>query len=148
MSRRKARILAFQALYCYEAAAPDLKELLSFEWEDEKIGKMDEGALIFARALIAGVIENIPCIDEKIKAHLVNWNIGRIKRVDLALLRISVYSLIFQKEIPSGVVIEEAVAISRLYGEDGAFRFINGILDTIKKSLDKEEAGELPDAPK
>jgi N utilization substance protein B len=137
VSRRKARVLAFQSLYYYEAAKPELTELFKFAWEDDKVARMDEGALCFARALVAGTIENLSVIDEKIKAHLVHWEITRIKKVDLALLRISVYSLLFQKEIPPSIVIEEAIAISREYGEDGAFRFINGILDTIKKTIEE-----------
>jgi N utilization substance protein B len=151
MSRRKARILAFQALYCYEAAKPDLQELLTFAWEEETVAAMDEGILSFARALVAGTIENLSEIDEKIKAHLVNWVITRIKRVDLALLRISVYSLVFQKEIHPGVVIKEAIGISRIYGEEGAYRFINAILDTISKEGTLNEAphpvaGALPNS--
>ncbi|MDR3301529.1 MAG: transcription antitermination factor NusB [Spirochaetaceae bacterium] len=140
MARRKARILAFQALYCYEAAKPALQDLLAFAWEDEKVAALDEGVLAFARALVAGTIENLPEIDEKIKAHLVSWDITRIKRVDLALLRISVYSLVYQKEIHPSIVIEEAIGISRSYGEDGAFRFINGILDTISKECTRDDA--------
>jgi N utilization substance protein B len=136
VSRRKARVLAFQSLYYYEAAKPELIDLLRFEWEAEKVARMDEGALAFARILVAGTIENLSVIDERIKAHLVHWEITRIKKVDLALLRISVYSLLFQKEIPQSVIIEEAIAISREYGEEGAFRFINGILDNIKKTID------------
>jgi N utilization substance protein B len=97
---------------------------------------MEEAALAFARSLVAGTVENLALIDEKIKAHLVRWEITRIKKVDLALLRVSVYSLLFQKEIPASIVIEEAIAISREYGEDGAFRFINGILDNIKKTIE------------
>jgi N utilization substance protein B len=143
MSRRKARILAFQALYCYEAAKPDIPELLSFAWED-KPG--DEAVLTFARVLVAGTIENLAQIDEKIKERLVGWQITRIKRVDLALLRISVYSLLFQKEVHPGVVIEEAIGISRAYGEDGAFRFINGVLDAISVASRGGEAPPPPDS--
>lgn len=136
MSRRKARVLALQALYYYEAAKPEPCELFKFEWEGEKVGRMGEAVLGFARSLIAGTIENLSVIDEKIKTHLVHWEITRIKKVDLALLRISVYSLLFQKDIPASIVIEEAIAISREYGEEGAFRFINGILDNIKKTIE------------
>ena len=132
MSRRKARVLAFQALYCFDAAPVSVDALLSFDWEAETIANRSEADLAFARHLTAGTIENLELVDQHIKEHLVNWEFSRLKRVDLALLRISVYSLIFQKEIPRGVIIEEAIAIAKDYGADGSFKFINGILDSIK----------------
>jgi N utilization substance protein B len=135
MSRRKARVLAFQALFAYGSVAPPVDELLKFDWEGDKLVSIDESVLSFARNLVAGTIENISLIDEDIKKYLVNWEISRLKRVDLAVLRISVYSLLFQKEIPPGVVIEEAVGICRIYGGESSFRFVNGVLDNIKKDM-------------
>lgn len=133
MSRHKARILAFQALYSYDAYPVPVENLLTFDWEGEKALRMDENAASFARNLIAGTIENLAVIDEKIKSHLVRWEISRLKRVDLAILRTGVYSLLFQKDTPPGIIIEEAIAIAREFGADGSFRFINGLLDTIRK---------------
>jgi N utilization substance protein B len=135
MSRRKARILAFQALYCYDAVDIPVESLLNFDWEAEKIVSLNSEVLAFARNLTAGTIENLDIIDEKIKEHLINWNFSRLKRVDLAVLRIGVYSLLFQKDIPSEVIIEEAIVISKEYGGDGSFKFVNGVLDNIKKTL-------------
>jgi N utilization substance protein B len=134
MSRRKARVLAFQALYCFDAAPAPLEQILAFEWEGEKLERTDETVLAFARNLAAGTIENLPAIDEKIKKNLKGWDITRLKRVDLAVLRISVYSLLFQKDIPAGVVIEEAIGICKDYGTEGAFKFVNGALDAIRKT--------------
>jgi len=139
MSRRKARVLAFQALYCYEAASTPVPELLKFEWEGEKTERFAEGMRAFAGNLIAGTVENLQFIDETIKKYLKHWEITRIKKVDLAILRISVYSLFFQKDIPPNVVIEEAVSICLLYGDKKSSSFINGILESIK--VDSEKAG-------
>jgi len=135
MSRRRARVLAFQALYCYEAASPPLSGLLEFEWEGEKRERLDEGVRAFAANLIAGTVENLEFIDSLIKKHLRSWVIERIRRVDLAILRISVYSLCFQKDIPPNVVIEEAVSICTLYSEQKSAAFINGILESIKNEV-------------
>jgi N utilization substance protein B len=134
MSRRKARVLAFQALYCHDASGTPLDELLTFDWEAGKSALGDESVLAFARALTAGTVENLEEVDTHIARHLRNWELSRLKRVDLAVLRTAAYSLLFQKDIPGGVVIEEAVAISREYGADGSFKFINGVLDSILKS--------------
>ena len=137
-SRRKARIMAFQALYFWEASSADVsvEELISLTWiEEEKLIKIEDEITVFTRALIAGTIENIEEVDSLIKKHLVNWDISRLNRVDLAVLRMSVYSLIYQQEIPPSIVIDEAIGICREFGADDSFKFVNGVLDNIKKTL-------------
>ena len=138
-SRRKGRILAFQALYFWESSnhAP-IEELTGFTWiEDEKRASLDEGIAAFSRTLIAGAIENIDDIDSMIKKHLENWDITRLGRVDLAILRMSVYTLMFQDEIAPSIVIDEAIGICREFGTDDSYKFINGVLDSIRISLQK-----------
>jgi len=135
-SRRKARILAFQALFSWEASKASLQDLTGFSWLDtEKRDAIDEGTATFARLLIAGTIENIETIDSLIKAHLKNWNFDRLNRVDLAIMRMSVYSLKYQQDVPASIVIDEAIDIAKEYGTDDSYRFINGVLDAIKKDL-------------
>lgn len=135
MARRKSRIIAFQALYSWDVNNISLEELLEFAWIDEQTQKkLGDENLTFCRMLISGTIENIEKIDETIKAHLNNWDFSRLNKVDLAVLRISVYPLLFQQEMPSTIIIDEAVDISKEYGSDDSFKFINAILDSIKKS--------------
>jgi N utilization substance protein B len=150
-SRRKGRILAFQALYSWEAnskkisrterhpAAPP--ELLEFPWlEQEKRAALDEGISVFSRLLISGTIENIAAIDRMIKNHLENWDFSRLSRVDLAILRMSTYTLMYQTEVAPSIVINEAVGISKEFGTTDSYRFINGVLDSIKETLQKNPA--------
>jgi len=135
-SRRKGRILAFQALYCWEAARIPADELMQFSWlESSKQAALDESIAGFSRLLIAGTIENVQAIDEMIKKHLQNWDISRLNRVDLAILRMSVYTLIYQHEIAPSIVIDEAIGISKEFGTDDSFRFVNGVLDSIRITL-------------
>ena len=113
-----------------------LEELVSFAWlDEEKRACLDEDIALFSRALIAGAIENIAAIDSMISEHLENWDITRLNRVDLAILRMSVYTLMYQSDIPPSIVIDEAIGISREFGTDDSFRFINGVLDSIRKTL-------------
>ncbi|MDR2445445.1 MAG: transcription antitermination factor NusB [Spirochaetaceae bacterium] len=134
MSRWKGRVLALEALYAWEAAGAPVGELLAFPWADgEKLKTMGDDALVFPRLLVAGTIENIAVIDKKIRSAIQNWDFSRLKRVDLAIMRLSVYSLLFQKEIPASVVIEEAVKLCIEYGADDSFKFVNGVLDSISK---------------
>ena len=135
-SRRKGRILAFQALYCWESNRVPIEELVSFAWlEEEKRAALDEGMAVFSRTLIAGAIENINEIDDMIKRHLENWDFQRLNRVDLAVLRMSVYTLMFQSGISPSIVIDEAIGICKEFGTDDSYRFINGVLDSIRRTI-------------
>jgi len=134
-SRRKGRILAMQALYAWEVGHPPLESLLTFPWIDtEQASRFDDSTQDFARMLVAGVLESLDDVDDEIRAHLENWDFDRISRVDLALLRLGAYSLMFQKEIPATVTIDEAIEVAKEYSGDDAYRFINGILDGVRKS--------------
>jgi N utilization substance protein B len=145
-SRRKGRILAFQALYSWEASGGERdaaisEDLMDFSWLEDKREKLDEETANFSRLLIAGTIENRKKIDAMIQAHLKNWDISRISRVDLAILRMSAYTLMYQEDVPPSIVIDEAIGISKEYGADDSFRFINGVLDGIRKTLQSERLG-------
>jgi len=152
-SRRKGRILAFQALYSWdvhysqsgETSIPD--GLLDFSWnlKDGDMGKSspaNDEMLAFSRLLVSGTVENIGPVDKMIQKHLKNWELERLNRVDLAVLRMSVYTLMFQTDMPSTIVIDEAVGISKEFGADDSFRFVNGVLDGIRKTLSGHLSGE------
>jgi N utilization substance protein B len=135
-SRRKGRILAFQALYCWEACRAPVEELSEFLWlEDDKREKLDSGMACFSRLLIAGTLENIKAIDKMIRAHLQNWDFSRLSRVDLAILRMSVYTLMYQRDMSPSIVINEAIGISKEFGADDSYKFVNGVLDAIRKTV-------------
>lgn len=133
-SRRKARILAFQAIYSWEFHKPALEELLQFDWlEGERKDRLDPQTWLFSRLLVQGAIENSPVIDEKIKSKLEHWDFSRLSKVDLAILRLSAYELMFQKDVPATVAIDEAIDLAKEFGGDDSYRFINGVLDSIRK---------------
>ena len=117
MSRRKARIIALEAIYAYEVFDRPLEELLACDWLDgEKQNDIKEADFIFARHLIAGTIENIALIDAAITAHIQNWDFSRLKKVDLA------------------IVIDEAIELCMRYSTDDSFKFVNAVLDSIKNN--------------
>ena len=133
MARRKSRIIAFQAIFSWDAGGETLEDLLQFSWVDSK-QNLDESDLSFSRILIAGTIENIEQIDELIKTHLAkNWTFDRLNKVTLAILRISIFSIIQQKEISPSIVIDEAIDLAKQFDSDESFKFINAMLDTIRK---------------
>ena len=147
-SRRKGRILAFQALYSWdvcesiravhngETSSPSIPQgLLDFSWA-QKDPPLDPKMLAFSRLLVTGTVENIKAVDYMIQKHLSNWDIKRLNRVDLAVMRMSAYTLMFQTDMPPSIVIDEAIDISKEFGADDSYRFVNGVLDGIRKTLD------------
>ena len=143
-SRRKGRILAFQALYSWDAHYSQTnktsipEELLDFSWARQTDdGPLDEEMTAFSRLLVTGAVENIISIDNMIGKHLENWELARLNRVDLAVLRMSVYTLMFQTDMHPSIVIDEAIDISKEFGTDDSYRFVNGVLDSIRKTLEK-----------
>ena len=133
-SRRKARIVAFQALYAWEASSMGFDELLSFSWlGEDSAASTDEELKTFAGLIVSGTIENIESIDAAIKRHLDHWAFERLKKVDLAILRVSAYSLMYQTDIAPQITIDEAIEIAKEYGAEDSFRLINGVLDAVWK---------------
>ncbi len=127
--RRYGRIIALTALYQIEIANLPPEKVLKFEWIDKSI---DEEIKIFATELIKGTLEHIDEVDSLIKKYSKNWSFDRISAVDKSILRFSIYSLLYRKDIPPKVVIDEAIEISKKYSTEKAYQFINGVLDGIK----------------
>jgi N utilization substance protein B len=132
--RRKGRVLAFQALFAHELSGTSLADLQAFSWLDpEERERVQEESRDFARLLIAGTLERLAEVDGTIVRQLEHWDFSRLNKVDLAILRLSAYCLLFQQDIPPSVTIDEAVDIAKEFGTDDSYRFINGVLDGIRK---------------
>lgn len=138
MSRRKSRIVAFQGLYSWNVGGQSEKDVMELSWvkKDEDSEPLNDEDSAFSRMLIAGTIENVGAVDEKIKAHLKNWSFERLNKVTLAILRMSVYSLLYTKDITSSIIIDEAVDIAKNYGPDDSYKFVNAVLDNIRKEIE------------
>lgn len=142
MSRRKSRILAFQALFSWEASESSLEDLLTFSWNYKDSNVLEQAPALesevakdeklFASLLVSGTINNITEIDKLITEHLTdNWSFDRINKVALAILRVSIYELKFQPDSVAKIVIDEAVNIAKQFGADDSYKFINAILDKL-----------------
>lgn len=129
--RRKARVLAFQTLYSWDMSNEPIDELVSFSWKKEEISSDISD---FARLLVLGAVENIEKIDEAIKKNIRNWDFDRLAKVDLAILRLAVYEILFRDDVPHGVSINEAIEIGKSFGSDESYKFINGVLDNIRRT--------------
>jgi len=137
-SRRKSRILAFQAIYSWDFNRESIEKLNRFDWIESEKENIKPETIMFARLLLNGTLENIKTVDKIIKRHTDNWKFERISKVDLAILRISIYSLIYQKDIAGNITIDEAIDISRKYSSNDSYRFVNGVLDSVYKEIHKK----------
>ena len=136
--RRKGRILAVQALFAYDFTHCAIGDLTHFSWVQEKNSSdVDEKIRNFASLLVSGTLENIESVDSVIAKRLEHWDFNRLNHIDLAILRVSTYSLLYMKDVPASVVIDEAVDIAKDFGTDESYRFINGVLDGIRKSQEE-----------
>ena len=114
--------------YCLFDKQLELFEGLSADKKNE--------VFTFARFLVRGTLENKDEIDGLIKSHLSpKWSIERINKVALAVVRIGVYELLYQKDTHPSIVIDEAVEIVKDYGSDDSYKFTNAILDKISKDI-------------
>lgn len=136
MSRRRDnRIAAVQFLYMWEANPPeDLAGELCRFFENQEQPREYYG---FAEELINGTIEHVEQEDDVIREYAKNWDFKRIARVDLAILRLAIYEMLYRRDIPPVVSINEAIDLSKSFSIPDAKRFINGILDQFKLKLDR-----------
>ena len=135
--RRRGRELALQMLFQIDLGKEE-KPLSLEDCRKDFLENQDENAEIkdFAYRLAKGTLENLEKIDILIKDRLQNWDFSRIATVDRNILRSAVYELVFRDEIPVAVTINEAIEIAKDYSGKESSKFVNGILDKIKKDKD------------
>jgi transcription antitermination protein NusB len=139
--RRESRELALQILYALDAnPSVGIRETLQTFREEQAdvLSRVRE----FAEGLVQGVQEHREVIDAAIKARSKNWTLVRMPRVDLNVMRMATYELMFRQDIPKKVSINEAIEIARKFGDKESPAFVNGILDEIESCPKTEEAGE------
>lgn len=138
--RREARELALQILYAIDAnPSATLRETLQNFREGQEVSTRVRD---FAEGLVQGVQGQRTEIDAAIKARSKNWTLARMPRVDLNVMRLAVYELMFRTDIPKKVTINEAIEIVRRYGDKDSPSFVNGILDEIEACAKTEESSE------
>jgi transcription antitermination protein NusB len=138
--RRHAREAALQMLYQCEVGQVPPEQAIAAHGEIEHAVRLDttEGAA-FASALVRGTVAHTDAIDPVIAASASNWRPERMAVVDRLILRMAVYQLQHVPDVPPNVVISEAVELARRFGGDESGRFVNGVLDAIKKRMKNEE---------
>lgn len=132
--RHSGRVIAVQTLYIYEMSQNE-QALSDWRWISSDL---KEESLLFARFLLNGIYAHLDEIDRMIESASDKRDFDRIAKVDLAVLRVSVYEMLFQAHpLTPRIVIDEAVEISKNFSADDSYRFVNGILDKLSREAAK-----------
>jgi N utilization substance protein B len=134
--RREGRELALQILYALDLNPIKMEETLQLFRENSR---SVEHVRTFAEELAAGVAANRDEIDKLIAGTSKNWAISRMAKVDLNILRLAVFEIVFRIDIPRNVTINEAIEVAKKFGTEDSPAFINGILDEIAANFKGEE---------
>jgi len=129
--RSKAREIALCLLYQIEISKADFHQVISQHLETNP---QKQEVIDFFSLLIEGVVKNMQSLNTLIKKYVKNWEIQRMAVVDRNILRIACYELLFLKDIPPKVSINEAIELAKRFGDSDSPRFVNGILDKIYKT--------------
>lgn len=133
IGRRENRIAVMQFLYMR-----DVNKGLSTQDALDSFFSTKENPrefYAFAEELIAGVESRIDEVDAVIEKSATNWSKDRIARVDLAILRLAIFELLFREDIPPVVSINEAIDLAKEFSSTEARKFVNGVLDNVKGTL-------------
>lgn len=144
--RRQGREFALKIIYSLQDQEEPVETILedfwrNFRFQNDVLGEpidVADGPLPyevrrFAEELILGVADNLEKIDQVIEENSTNWALDRMARVDLSLLRMAAFELLFSPETPTNVVINEAIEIGKRFGTKDTPAFVNGILDKISR---------------
>ena len=150
MRRSERRETIFRLLFMQQFRGEEMPEQISEYLEsvrggleevpaDSRVSAEEEEAI---REKVEDITAHIPGIDERLNKASKGWKTSRMGKVDLSILRLAAYELLFDDDVPTGVAINEAVEIAKKYGGDESASFVNGILGQIARQADVKENPE------
>lgn len=134
MNRVKSREYLLQLAYQMEITSETALETFNSFMENEDISK-DDLDLAYIKSGLLGIEENKEKLDFLIESQLVKWKLNRISKVNLSILRISTYEILFAEDVPGKVSINEAIELCKKYSDNKSVSFINGVLDKVYKNM-------------
>ena len=134
MGRKYARESTMKLLYQMEINLDFSDEAINLFFEHNSF---NPGEKSYIEHAIKIIVENLEEVDNHIKNYIEGWELHRLARIDLSILRIAIYEIIYRKDIPVQVSINEAIEIAKKYSTDESSKFINGILGSFVRGRDK-----------
>ena len=129
--RTLSRECALKILYKIEISRDPLEESIEDFWSREDCA---DDVRDFAIKLVKGTRENLARIDSIISSYTANWEIKRIAVIDKNILRMGIFEMLYMDDIPVKVSINEAIELAKKYGDVDSGKFVNGILDKVRKT--------------
>lgn len=130
MGRRAAREIAMKLIYQLEIQKDSREEQIRQTLEQEALNENDTKYIV---DVVEGVYKNVEEIDKTIEMYSKGWKLSRLSKVDLSILRLSIYEMCFRNDIPFNVSINEAVELAKNYSGEESGSFVNGILGKVSK---------------
>lgn len=130
MGRRASREIAMKLLYQLEIQKDDKEDQINFVFDENELTDSDKQ---YIRDVIDGVHKNITYIDKLVAKHSKGWKLNRISKVELSILRLSIFEISYREDIPFSVSVNEAVELAKKYSSEEAGAFINGILGKVTR---------------
>jgi transcription antitermination protein NusB len=139
-SRHAARAAALQMLYQWEVGRLSIAEIREQFWQQTSdLGQpVAEDLRLFATRLAEGVVSEVEQLDPMISEAAENWRLERMNVMDRLILRLALHEFLHESETPAAVIINEALELARSFSSDEAVGFINGILDAVRRKLERE----------
>ena len=129
MSRKKARDTAFKCVYQIQFdLGIDIEDLITNNIVEDS---NNEEECEYIKEVVIGIKENMEVIDKVILSKIKGWTIDRIAKIDLAILRLATYEIMYIKDLSNKVSANEAVELAKTYGDDNSAKFINGIIASV-----------------
>jgi len=134
-NRRQARECALQSLYYADSA--DLTPAVTTAYMAQFKGELGE-CFLFCEDLVNGTVSNLVAIDKLVSAYAKNWTLSRMSAVDRSILRLATYEIVFSADkAPIPAIIDEAIELAKKFSTENSSKFINGLLDQLKKERKK-----------
>lgn len=132
MNRKLSREKAMEILFTMELNKESVDDAINNYLED--YDSTSKGLdLTYIRRVLNGIEENTLEIEKRINEKLKNWTLDRIAKINLVILKLAVYEILFEEDIPKAVSINEAVELTKKYSDLKSVSFVNGVLDKISK---------------
>lgn len=132
-SRRKARLVAFKALYAIDVGGQAAEEALESAMEEAQLTQDNQA---FARILVSGTMERLSDIDARLEEIARDYSLDRMAAIDRTLLRLGAYEILYYEDTPTAVAINEVVSVAKKYSTAESGKFINGILGELDRRKD------------
>lgn len=127
-TRRKARVIALQALFEVDSVGHDIEGVVSQLVAESSL---PEDGVVFVWELVDGVLKNKDRIDSMIQTYAPAWPVAQLATIDRNILRLAIFEILFNNKVPLRAAINEAVELAKTFGSDNSPKFINGVLGTV-----------------